>query len=145
PVGDDGYFQTANFATVTANTEGLELSMDAGGTVTKAAAASIMLQDPAATDLTHAPVIKVAVDNQAALAALTPEQVAGKVLVLEPGAQPAGGGRGRGGLFGVNLVRLKPAAVITLQPAGGGRGPGRGGPRLRDASTLPNYATLTCT
>ncbi len=51
PVGDDGYFQTANFATVAANTEGLELSLDAGGTAVKAAAASVTLQDPAATDL----------------------------------------------------------------------------------------------
>ncbi len=144
PVGDDGYFQTANFATVTANTEGLELSMDAGGNTVKAAVSSVMLQDPAATDLNHAPVVKVAMDNPAALSALTPDQVAGKVLVLEAGAQAAGGGRGRGGAFGVGLGRLKPAAVIMLQQ-GGGRGAGRGGARLRDASALPSYATVTCT
>ena len=83
PVGDDGYFQTANFATVTPNTEGLELTLDAGGAPIKAAAGSVTLQDPAATDLSHAPVIKVSMDDQAAIAALTPDQVTGKVLVIE--------------------------------------------------------------
>ena len=149
PVGDDGYFQTANFATVAANTEGLELSLDAGGTVVKAPEASVTLQDPAATDLSHAPVIKVSMDDQAAVAALTADQVAGKVLVIEAGAQPAGGGRGRGGAGFVGARGLKPAAVIMLQSAGGGgrggAGAGRGGARPREASTLPSFATLACT
>jgi hypothetical protein len=147
PVGDDGYFQTANFATVVANTDGLELSLDAGGTVVKAVTASVMLQDPAATDLSHAPVIKVSMNDQAAVTALTADQVAGKVLVIEAGAQPAGGGRGRGGAGFVGARGLKPAAVIMLQAAGGGGrgGAGRGGARPRDASTLPSFATLACT
>ena len=148
PVGDDGYFQTANFATVAANTEGLELSLDAGGTAVKAPEASVTLQDPAATDLSHAPVIKVSMDDQAAVAALTADQVAGKVLVIEAGAQPAGGGRGRGGAGFVGARGLKPAAVIMLQSAGGGgrggAGAGRGGARPREASTLPSFATLAC-
>jgi Zn-dependent M28 family amino/carboxypeptidase len=146
PVGDDGYFQTANFATVTANTEGLELSLDAGGTELKAAEASLTLQDPAATDLSHTPVIKVSMADQAAISALTPEQVAGKVLVIEAGAQPAAGGRGRGGAGFIGARGLKPAAVIMLQTAGGGGrgGAGRGGTRPRDASTL-SFATLVCT
>src|SRR5215472_1448281 len=38
PVGDDGYFQTANFASVSTNMEGIELSLDAGGNTVKAAA-----------------------------------------------------------------------------------------------------------
>jgi hypothetical protein len=149
PVGDDGYFQTANFATVTPNTDGLELTLDAGSAPVKAAPASVTLQDPAATDLSHAPVIKVSMEDQTELAALTPDQVTGKVLVIEAGAQPAGGGRGRGGAGFVSARGLKPAAVIVLQaPAAGGRGGmggGRGGGRPRDASTLPSFATLACT
>jgi hypothetical protein len=149
PVGDDGYFQTANFATVAANTEGLELSLDAGGIVVTAAAGSVMLQDPMAADLNHAPVIKVSTDDQAAIAALTADQVSGKVLIIEAGAQAAGGGRGRGSAGFVSARGLKPAAVIMLQAAGGGgrggAGAGRGGARPRDASTLPSFATLACT
>jgi hypothetical protein len=150
PVGDDGYFQTANFATVTPNTDGLELTLDAGGTPVKAAAGSVILQDPAATDLSHAPVVKVSMDDQAALAALTPDKINGQMLVIEAGTQPAGGGRGRGaGGLVVSARALKPAAVIMLQAPGaggrGGAGAGRSGARTRDASTLPTFATLACT
>jgi Peptidase family M28 len=147
PVGDDGYFQTANFATVTPNAEGFELTLHAGGAEVKAAPALLMLQDPAATDLSHAAVIKVSMDDQAAISALTADQVMGKVLVIEAGAQPAAGGRGRGGAGFVGARGLKPAAVVILQPAGvGGRGGGgRGGARPRDAATLPSFATLACT
>src|SRR5580658_8831002 len=98
PVGDDGYYQTANFVTVTPNTEGLEFSLDANGATVKAATASIALQDPVAVALDHVAVVKVAMDDQAAINALTPEQVRGKALVLEPStAQPAAGRGGRGG------------------------------------------------
>src|SRR5215469_3167717 len=51
PVGDDGYFQTAEFANVTPNMDGLQLTLQAGDNTVKAAAGSIALQDPAATDL----------------------------------------------------------------------------------------------
>ncbi len=149
PVGDDGYFQTANFATVTANPDGLELTLDAGGNSVKAVAGSVTIQDPAATDLSGVAVVRVSSDDQAAMLALTPDQVNGKVLVIEAGAQPAGGGRGRGGATIVGAHALKPAAVIMLQPAAGaGRGGaagGRGGGRPRDASTLASFTTLACT
>ncbi len=147
PAGDDGYFQTANFANLTPNIEGMELTLESAGVVTKAAAASIVLQEPAAADLRSLPVIKVSMDDQAAIAALTPDQVAGKALVIDAGAQPAAGGRGRGGGAGfVGARGLKPAAVIVLQaPAAGGRGGGRGGARPREAATLPTFATLACT
>lgn len=149
PVGDDGYFQTANFATVTPNTDGLELTLEAGGNTVKAATGAIALQDAAATDLSHAPVIRVSGDDQAAIDALTQDRVAGKVLAIEMPAQPSpGGGRGRGGAAAfVSARRLKPAAVIVLQaPGAGGRGfGGRGGARPREASTIPSFATLSCT
>ncbi|MGA3242970.1 MAG: aminopeptidase, partial [Bryobacteraceae bacterium] len=40
PVGDDGYFQTASFVSVTPNTDGLEFTLDANGSTVKANAAS---------------------------------------------------------------------------------------------------------
>lgn len=153
PVGDDGYFQTANFATVTPNTDGLEVTLRAGGNIVKASAASINLQDPAAADLSDAPVIRISMDGPSETSRLTQDGVAGKVVVIEMGAQPAAaGGRGRGGAAALLAVRgLKPAAIILLSSAdGGGRGrggmgaSGRGG-RPRDASTLAAFPTLTCT
>jgi len=142
PVGDDAYYQTANFVSVTPNTDGLEFTLEAGGAPVKAAAASIALQEPAALNLNHAAVVKVAMDNQAALDALIPEQVRGKVLVLEPSAaQPAAGRGGRGGGAAVAAAlaaKLQPAAIVMFA-APGGRGGGRGGngARFREASTMP--------
>src|SRR6202790_3664825 len=48
PVGDDGYFQTASFVTVTPNTGGLEFILQADGSTVKANTASISLQEPVA-------------------------------------------------------------------------------------------------
>src|SRR5580658_4177431 len=86
PVGDDAYFQTATFVTVTPNTEGLAFSVDANGGATQAKPASITQQEPAALDLNHAAAVRVAMEDQAAIDALTLDQVRGKALVLEPSA-----------------------------------------------------------
>src|ERR1700681_1074587 len=51
PVGDEGYFQTASFVTVTPNTGGLECILQADGSTVKANTASISLQEPVALDL----------------------------------------------------------------------------------------------
>jgi hypothetical protein len=145
PVGDDGYFQTASFVSVTPNSDGIEFTLQAGGSPLKANTASISLQEPAALDLNHAAVVKVALEDQAAIGALTPEQVRGKVLVLELSApsstpQPAAGrgGRGGAGIATVLAGKLQPAAIVLFS-APGGRGAGGGGgrgARLREASTI---------
>src|SRR5579872_1218051 len=44
PAGDDGYFQTASYAMVTPNSEGLEFEVDAAGGAVKARSASMGLQ-----------------------------------------------------------------------------------------------------
>jgi hypothetical protein len=143
PVGDDGYFQTALFASVAPVTDGLAFSIDANGNSTHANPASIVIQEPAALDLDHAAAVKVAMEDQAAIDALTPEQVRGKALVLEPSAQPAGGGGGGRGGPAAAIARRLPALAAKLQPAvivlfsaAGGRGGGGRGPRLREASTV---------
>jgi hypothetical protein len=146
PVGDDGYYQTANFVTVTANTEGLDFTLDANGATVKAATASIALQEPVALTLDHAAVVKVAMDDQAAIEALTPDQVRGKALVLEPSAAQAaagrggrGGGRGGAGVAIALASKLQPAVIVTFAAAsgrgGGGGGRGGNGARFREAST----------
>src|SRR5258708_16024653 len=45
PAGDDGYFQTALYANVTPNPDGLELTFEAGGQIIRADQASMRLQD----------------------------------------------------------------------------------------------------
>src|SRR5579864_2796276 len=74
PIGDDGYFQTATFANVTPNMDGLELTLEAGGNTVKASAGSITLQDAAAADLSDAPVIRVSTGDQESIAKLTQDQ-----------------------------------------------------------------------
>jgi hypothetical protein len=131
-VGDDGYFQTAAFVSVAPVTDGLAFSIDANGSTIQANPASIVLQEPAALDLDHAAVMKVAME-EAAIDALTPEQVRGKALVLEPSGGPAAVIARR---LPALAAKLQPA-VIVLFSAGGGRGGGGGrGPRLREAATV---------
>ena len=146
PVGDDGYFQTASFVSVTPNSDGLEFTLQANGSPVKANTASISLQEPAALNLDHAAVVKVALEDQAAIDALTLEQVRGKVLVLEPSAPsstppPAAGRAGRGGRGGAGIAtalasKLQPAAIVLFSAPGGRGGGGGRGARLREASTM---------
>lgn len=158
PVGSDQYFQVADFATITPNTDGLALSIAVGGDTVKAAPDSLTIQDAAAADLADAPYVKVNAGDPAAMAKLTPDLVNGKVLLVDAASNAApGGGRGRGG---VNLAALrdpkfKPLAVVILQPqpapaAGRGAAPGaagaagRGNARPRLASPAPAYAIVLC-
>lgn len=94
PAGDDGYFQTAQFVSLAPNTEGVELSFDIGGKKIAVPRDQMALLPAAAAHLENVPALRVA--SREALAALTPEQVRGKVLLLEgagsrlmPGGEPA--------------------------------------------------------
>jgi hypothetical protein len=73
PVGDDGYFQTATYLVATPNTDGLEFTVNG-------AKAAVAIQEAVATDLRDVPVIKVAAND---LDALNPDEVKGKVLVVD--------------------------------------------------------------
>ena len=79
PVGDDGYFQTATFVSVTPNTDGLEFAIDANGSTVKANTASVTLQEPVALDLNHTAVVKVAMEDQAAIDALISHMRTGEI------------------------------------------------------------------
>ena len=133
--GDDGYFQTAPFVSVTPISEGLELTVQAGDLVIKADRGSISVLDPVAVDLTNAPAVKVAAGETERLNALTPEQVRGKVLILDYTAS-APTGRGGGRPPAALLARLRPALAVMLLAGPSGRGPGSAAPaaRLRDGS-----------
>ena len=114
PAGDDGYFQTAPFVNVTPNAEGLEFTLEVGGRTLKASEMSV--QAGAALDLTHAGAIKVAATDFA----LPPEQVKGKVLLVEPS-----------GPVTRALANTQAALVVMLRAAAPARGRTS---QLRDAS-----------
>jgi hypothetical protein len=103
PAGDDGYFQTAKFATITPNLDGFELTLEAGGQTLKADKASVLVQDPAAIDLSHTAIVST---DPAGIDALTPGQVHGKALLV---AIPQGAP--------FNIMRTLSAAYDRLQPA----------------------------
>ncbi len=142
PAGDSGYFQTASFENVTAKTEGLDFSVEAGGKVYRASPAAI--QNPALLDLKSAQVVKAPADDAASLDALAGDQVRGKVLaVIAPEAAQSATGRG-----GFAVIRRIPALVAKLQPAlvviVGGTGGGRaGGAHLRETGGEPAVPILT--
>ena len=137
PVGDDGYFQTAPFATISPDSEGLSLVYDAGGVVTKADPSKIVIQNGAGLDLNRAPVLKVVATDTAAMNALTPDQVKGKVVILQSENQGRGGRGGRG-FMPVSPALRDAALVVTLRPTVPAMNQA---PQLRDmaaASTPPS-------
>ena len=135
PAGDDGYFQTALFTQVAPNLEGLELTVAAGGETVKAGKASLAVQEAAALDLTNAAAFKISLSDPAAMEALTPAQVRGKVLIVDA-AEVAGGGRGVAMAIRrvpAEAAKLQPSLLVMLRAAAGLAGGGRG-PRLREAA-----------
>jgi hypothetical protein len=143
PVGDDAYFQTASYLTVQPKTGGLELTLTSGGQTLTAPKERVVVNAIAALDLKDAPVIKVALDDEAAVNALTAEQVQGKALFMtmpnfmslpdeERGQtiarvmrarehlmkiRPAlGVMAGRGAMRGAGRAALREAAAAQLEP-----------------------------
>jgi hypothetical protein len=137
PAGDDGYFQTALFNSVTPNVEGLEFTLESAGNTLKAQAGSMALQQPAAADLSGSPVFKVAGSDIAAINALTPGQVRGKVLVVDfqegPGPFPLMR------QLPALTARLQPALVVLLRSSGP---PSNMTARLRETSASPAVPVL---
>ena len=87
------------------------------------------MQEAAAIDLSGTPVVAVSMDKPAALEALSPEQVRGKVLLA---AIPQGAPFSILRLMPVAYDRLQPALVILLRDGGN---PGPQNTRIRDTSS----------
>jgi len=137
PAGDDGYFQTASYANVTPTVEGMEFTVDGAGGAVKTNSASMALQQAAAADLSQAAVVKASGSDAAAMAALTPDQVRGKVLVLDflEGNNPVMITRQLPAL----MARLQPALVVLLRSGGQ---PTNRSTRLREATAAPAVPVL---
>lgn len=122
PAGDDGYFQTAPFLQLTTDQQGRHLTLEIGGKSIEALDSTFAVVEPAALNLEHAAVwFATSVDG------LTPEEIRGKVLILQPA-----GPRRR--VSPAVLARLQPVLVLNV-PAADGAMTAAMPPRLREAST----------
>ena len=137
PAGDDGYFQTALYGTTTPNLEGMEFTVEAGGHTVQAHKESMTMQQAGAADFSRAPLIKVMGSDAPAINALTPEQVRGKILVLDfpDGANAQAITR----QLPVMTARLQPGLVVILRSGGQ---PPAGNGRLREMSSAPSIPVL---
>jgi len=133
PAGDDGYFQTVVYVSVQPNLQGLSVTLETPAGPVQPAQSNMGVLEPGAVDLSHAAVLKASVGDSAALNALTPDEVRGKVLVLNAGAAV---GMGR---LAALFARLQPALVILERS---GRLPSGSDARLREASAPAPVPTL---
>jgi Peptidase family M28 len=82
--GDDGYFQTANFVLSEFNAPGFQLTFQSGTKEVHAAANQVTFATPRQNwVIAPTAVIKLNLADAAALGALTPDQVQGKVMMME--------------------------------------------------------------
>ncbi|WP_165075663.1 M28 family peptidase [Paludisphaera rhizosphaerae] len=134
PLGDDGFFQTADWEYFSPDSAYVEIKV--GDRTLKFDATSLSGQPTKAVDLSAAPVIKVDANNAAALAALTAEAVAGKVVMTEvptpfrvPREKAAAANQARMS-FLRRLDELKPALVLDVdRDSGTARGLRRDAPQ----------------
>ncbi len=124
--GDDGYFQTAMFATVEANREGLEVTVEIAGQRFAIASAAVNVMQTAAADLNGAAAMRIGAKE---LATLSVDEARGKVLLIEAGRLPSPAALG------------DPAAVFVLTAAGPARAV-RMAPREASAP-LPRFPVVT--
>lgn len=83
PVGDDGYFQTANWKMIERNLEGFELKISSGESVVRIDRSRVTVALDSALDLNQTGLYKIDYKDQASLASLTSEQLQGKVVIAE--------------------------------------------------------------
>ncbi|HLH00663.1 MAG TPA: M28 family peptidase [Bryobacteraceae bacterium] len=127
PLGDDGYFQTASMAVLRPDLTGFDLKLVHGDRSASINPSEVSIQANVAVDLNNAPLFKLDLSDLAQVQALTPEQVDGKVLMME---------RSRAGMRNSRVAtqklnQTKPAAIITVAGSTPGEPPSNQ-PRLID-------------
>jgi hypothetical protein len=133
-VGDQGYFQTANWIQPLRNPKTFSLSIQSGAQTVSAAPAQVSFAFPGALNLRGVSLVKIDFTNSASHAALKASDVGGKVVITElPDLQRADRSR-RGELMQVQnafvsrLQSLKAVLVLSIARAavaGTGFSPGR--------------------
>src|ERR1044071_8432939 len=83
PVGDDGYFQTVKWMVAERNMDGFELRIRDGKEMIIVSKNQVSLSFDGALNLARAAIIKIDYKDAAAISALKPEQVEGRVVITE--------------------------------------------------------------
>lgn len=134
PVGDDGYFQTANWVVKAPDAESFTLEIKAGDETYRVRKDQVTISHDGPIDLARLPVVKLASLEEKALEELAADQVEGKAVLVEllhpSQVEPAQ----RGALnqsrrrIQERMTRLKAKLLVTVDrdPRGGsGLGNGR--------------------
>jgi hypothetical protein len=148
PVGDDGYFQAANWILAERSMEGFELTLESGRQrAIKAGKDRVTLSLDGELALKSAPVLKVDYNDAGFLAGLTSSQVRGRVVITEipdPRRQerPRRPEMFRAQMEFMNkMVALGAALIVSVdrvEGTGGGGGPARLiNPESRASSSRP--------
>jgi len=128
PAGDDGYLQTVRLASLEPNLEGFELKLTSGDRTLAVEAKEAAVSTSGALDRKNEPIFKIDASDQAQLEAVTPQQLAGKVILLDLGRASQSGFRAISGM----VQAAKPAALILVSRTGQPQPSRR--PPLTDAS-----------
>ncbi len=118
PAGDDGYFQTAPFASITPASQGLRLTLETAAGKITVDAQSMAIQEAAALDISAAPAMRISLANPTAVEQLTAGQAQGKVVIA---MLPDSGGRGSAGFAALRRLsaaaaKARAALVIVVRP-----------------------------
>ncbi len=134
PAGDDGYFQTANWLLAERDMDAFEFKIQSGGDTLNVGKDRVSLPSSGVLELVNAKVGKLDYKDSAAMAALTTEQIAGRVILTEiPDFRREEGAR-RSELFQAQtqflnrMQELKAMLVVSFDrsnPTGSGAGQGR--------------------
>ena len=81
--GEKGYFQTADWKVTEADNDSFEMTINDGSEIANVKPGQVSLSGELKIDLKSVPLVKVDYSNAAALAALRPELIAGKVVITE--------------------------------------------------------------
>jgi hypothetical protein len=135
PAGDDGYFQSAPYATVKENLSGFQFSIEQAGKTVTVPANMVRATAGSAVDLKDLPLVKVPLNASEADAAVTAENLSGKAILIQRAdfeALPAD--QRRETYLRMTRIRdkLPESKAALLIEATGSLGPP--GPRLTDLS-----------
>ncbi len=111
PGGDDGYFETAHLVEQQPDLGGFSLTLAKGGKTVSVTSAQVQIRAAKGIDIASAPLFKLDLNDEALIESVTPQQLDGKVVILEFSR-----GAMRSGRKAMSKVRgSKPALTIMVE------------------------------
>jgi len=146
PAGDDGYFQTAPYATVTENLEGFQFSFEKEGKTIDVPASMVRVMAESAADLKDVPVLKLPLGVDLDDTWMAPGILAGKaVITARPDYSAMSDAQRQEYYQRMTRVRkklLESKAAVLIEAT---RGLGPSGPRLMELSQQKQSAPPSMT